>query len=75
MLNDKEISSLISQSLRRKLNDDESAAVESHLRESDEARKYAELSALIQLWCLEYRWWNQSPPPMKAVLLKRRNSN
>lgn len=48
MPNDKKISQLISQSLRRKLNDDESALVEDHLRENDEARKFAELSALIQ---------------------------
>ncbi|QDT10848.1 serine/threonine-protein kinase [Planctomycetes bacterium K23_9] len=48
MPNDKAISHLISQSMRRKLDDEESARVDSHLRESEEARKFAELSALIQ---------------------------
>tara|TARA_R110002072_G_scaffold273413_2_gene434308 strand:- start:42479 stop:44563 length:2085 start_codon:yes stop_codon:yes gene_type:complete len=48
MPNDKEISQLISQSLRRMLNENESAVVENHLRENDEARKFAELSTLIQ---------------------------
>ncbi|QEG21621.1 serine/threonine-protein kinase [Mariniblastus fucicola] len=48
MSNDEKLSQLISQSLRCNLNADESADVESHLRESVEARKFAELSALIQ---------------------------
>lgn len=48
MPNDREISQLISQSLRHQLDDRDSAVVERHLRENEEARKFAELSTLIQ---------------------------
>lgn len=48
MSDDKDISLLISQSLRRKLTRKESEQVESHLNSNDEARKFAELSRLIQ---------------------------
>ncbi len=48
MSDDKKLSGLISQSLRRKLQDDENALLEDHLKANPEARKFAEISELIQ---------------------------
>ena len=48
MPDDKNLSNLISQSLRQKLGNDETIVVEKHLQENSEAKKFADLSDLIQ---------------------------
>ena len=48
MPDDKSISNLISQSLRQKLDKEEQLAVEQYLDSNEEAKKFAELSKLIQ---------------------------
>ena len=48
MSDDIQLSQLITQSLRRELNPDESAQISKHLQENEEAAKFAELSQLIQ---------------------------
>lgn len=48
MGDDKQISQLISRSLRYELSSDEKKQVEEHLNENEESRKFAELSQVIQ---------------------------
>jgi len=48
MSDDLHLSQLITKSLRRELSSEESQKVEEHLRENEEAAKFAELSELIQ---------------------------
>ena len=55
MSDDREISELISQSLRRKLSDAEQRKVGKHVEQNEEARKYAELSKTIQESVAGYR--------------------
>ena len=48
MADDKLISQLVSKSLRHDLSGDERSQVDEHLKENDEARKFAEISQIIQ---------------------------
>lgn len=48
MLDDKKASELVSKSLRYKLSDKEQAAVQEHLEQNDDTRRFAEVSNLIQ---------------------------
>ena len=55
MSDDKAISELVSKSLRHKLDGDETINLDRHLSENEEARKFAELSQLIQNSVSGYR--------------------